>query len=78
MNEAALLTVLLLYGADDRLYLADAFYSADECWATLTAGADDGTCISEAPPVEMLRPQARPDDFCRAPCVSLRPIARSE
>ena len=74
--ETVLLTVMLIFGTEDQLILADAFHSPDECWAALSDSGHDGLCVSEAPPAQMLRPVARPDDLCRAPCVAIRPEAR--
>jgi hypothetical protein len=79
MDTAALITVLLLWGDDGQLVLADAFHSFDECWAALTSQAKDGQCVSEAPPVEMLTPPSRPADLCRpAPCRVVRPPTRND
>ena len=78
MTPGTLLTVMLLWGADDGLYLVDAFDSPGECWSALSASGTDGMCVSEPPPVQMQRPMARPDDLCRAPCVALRPQGRME
>lgn len=78
MTPQALITVLLIWTPNDHLVLADAFYDVDECWRALSASGADGMCVSEAPPVAMLRPVARPDDLCRAPCTAIRPMGRGE
>ena len=71
-----LVTVLLMWGPDDGLYLIDVFTDTDECWLALSASGQDGMCVSTPPPVAQMRPQARPDDLCRAPCMAIRPEAR--
>lgn len=80
MDAATIATVLVLWTANDVPVLAAAYERPEECWAALNASDFDGYCISAWPVATTapLRPQARPDDLCRAPCVALRPHGRDD